>query len=78
MKKWKKATLLDVETVRSIKLGWKVRRQVQQKLLEQKLLKCFLEPNERDTCIARYPKVMQPMIQDFMRNAQKQMRLNKK
>jgi hypothetical protein len=76
MNKRKKATLLNVETVKSIKLGWTVKRQVQQELLQRKLLKCFLDPGEGQTCIARYPEVMQPMIEDFMRKAEKQLRIS--
>jgi len=76
MKKRKKTALLNVETVKSMKLGWKVERQVQQDLLQEKLLKCFLDPSEGQTCIARYPEAMQPMIEDFMRKAEKQMRLS--
>jgi hypothetical protein len=76
MKKQKKATLLNVETAKSMKLGWKVERQVQQDLLQEKLLKCFLDPNEAQTCFARYPEAMHPMIEDFMRKAEKQMRLS--
>lgn len=75
MKKRKKAALANGEMVKSVKLGWKVERQVQQELLQQKLLKCFLDPSEGQTCIARYPAAMQPMIEDFMRKAEKQMRL---
>jgi Trp operon repressor len=75
MKKRKKAKLLNVETVKSIKLAWKVGRQVQQEILQKKLLQCFLEPSERHMCIARYPEAMQPMIEDFMRKAEKQIRL---
>lgn len=76
MKKRKKATLLNVETIDSMMLGWKVERQVQQEILQKKLLQCFLEQSEEHTCIARYPEAMQPMIEDFMRKAEKQIRLN--
>jgi Trp operon repressor len=76
MKKTKKATLLNAETVDSMKLNWKVERQVQQEILQQKLLQCFLEPSEGHACIARYPQSMQPMIEDFMRKAERQMRLS--
>ena len=76
MKKRKKAALLNVETVDSMKLGWKIGRQVQQEILQKKLLQCFLKPSEGHTCIARYPEAMQPMIEDFMRKAEKQIRLN--
>jgi hypothetical protein len=76
MKKRKKAALLSAETVGSMKLGWKVERQVQQEILEKKLLQCFLESSEGHDCIARYPQSMQPMIEDFMRRAERQMRLS--
>jgi hypothetical protein len=75
VKKRKKAKLLNVGTVKSVKLGWTVKRQVQQELLQRKLLKCFLDPSEGRTCIARYPEVMQPMIEDFMRKAERQLRI---
>lgn len=76
MKKRKKATLLNGETVKSMKLSWKVERQVQQEILQRKLMQCYLEPSEGHACIARYPEVMQPMIEDFMRKAEKQVRLS--
>jgi hypothetical protein len=75
MKKRKMATLFNVETIDDLKLSWKVRRQVQQKLLQEKLMECFLRPSEGNACIARYPEAMQPMIEDFMRKAEKQIRL---
>lgn len=75
MKKQKKAKMLNVETVKSLKLSWKVGRQVQQEILQKKLLQCFLEPSGGPTCIARYPEAMQPMIEDFMRKAEKQIRI---
>ena len=74
MKKRKKATLPNVETIDSMKLSWKIERQVQQEILQKKLLQCFLEQSEGHTCIARYPEAMRPMIQDFMRKAEKQIR----
>jgi predicted amidophosphoribosyltransferase len=76
MKKQKKARLLNVETIKSIKLCWKAGRQLQQELLQDKLLKCFLDPSEERPCIARYPEAMHPMIEDFVRKAEKQMRLS--
>jgi hypothetical protein len=75
MKKRKKAALLNVENIDSMKLSWKVERQVQQEILQKKLMQCFLEPSEGHACIARYPEAMQPMIKDFMRKAEKQIRL---
>jgi hypothetical protein len=76
MKKRKKATLLNAETVKSMKLSWKIERQVQQEILQRKLMQCYLEPSEGHACIARYPEAMQPMIEDFMRKAEKQVRLS--
>jgi hypothetical protein len=58
-----------------MKLSWKVGRQVQQEILQKKLMQCFLKPNEKATCISRYPEAMQPMIQDFMRKVEKQVRI---
>jgi len=76
MKKRKKTTMFNAETVDSVKLGWKVERQVQQEILQKKLLECFSEPNEGHAFIARYPESMHPMIEDFMRRAERQMRLS--
>ena len=78
MKKGKKVKLLEVEAAENIKLGWRVRRQVQQEILQKKLVQCFLKPSEGDTCIRRYPEAMQPMIMDFMRKADEQTKLRSK
>jgi hypothetical protein len=75
MKKHKKIKLLDAKAVEDMKLRWKVRRQVQQEILEKKLMDCYLRPSEWDACIERYPEAMQPMIKDFMRRADEQIRL---
>jgi Trp operon repressor len=75
MKKRKKVGLHEVQTFKSVKLGWKIRRQVQQEILQKKLLQCFLKPSERQTCIDRYPEAMQPMIRDFMRKAEEKARI---
>jgi len=74
MKKRKKVEVLDAQAAESIKLGWRVERQVQQEILQRKLLQCFLEPCEGHACIKRYPEAMQPMIRDFMRRAREQTR----
>ncbi|HVO86015.1 MAG TPA: hypothetical protein VMT06_02705 [Candidatus Eisenbacteria bacterium] len=60
----------DVRAAKSIKLRWRIRRQVQQELLQKKLVQCFLKPQESHAIIKRYPEAMQPMIRDFMRKAQ--------
>jgi hypothetical protein len=75
MKKQKKLDLHDVQVVESIKLAWKARRQVQQEILQKKLVQCFLKPRKGRKCIKRYPEAMQPMIKDFMRKAEEQTRL---
>jgi hypothetical protein len=75
MKRRKKTELFNVETIENMKLGWKVGRQVQQEILQKKLMECFLEPSGGRMNMARYPEAMQPMIEDFMRKAEKQIRL---
>ena len=75
MKKQKKVDLHDVQVAERIKLAWEVRRQVQQEILQEKLVQCFLMPHKGRKCIQRYPEAMQPMIKDFMRKAEKQTRL---
>jgi hypothetical protein len=75
MNKRKKVKLLQVQDAESIQLRWKVRRQVQQEILQKKLMQCFSNPSEGNACIKRYPEAMQPMIRDFMRKADEQTRL---
>ena len=67
-----------VHDVESVKLRWKVTRQIQQELLEEKLAQCFLKSSEWKECIDQYPVAMQPMIMDFMRKADEQTRLLKR
>jgi len=74
MKKQKKVNLLEVHSAKRTKLAWKVRRQVQQEMLQKKLAQCFLKPRKGHACIQRYPEAMQPMIEDFMRKAGEQSR----
>jgi hypothetical protein len=73
----KKVKLSNVQTVKNVKLGWQVKRQVQQEILQKKLVQCFLRPSEGNACIKRYPEAMQPMIMDFMRKADEQTRLHR-
>jgi hypothetical protein len=75
MKKQKKVDLLNVKASERIKLAWEVRRQVQQEMLQKKLVRCFLKPRKGYAYIQRYPEAMQPMIRDFMRKAEEQTRL---
>jgi hypothetical protein len=77
MKKHKKIKLLDAKAVEDMKLRWKVRRQVQQEILEKKLMDYYLRPGEWDACIERYPEAMQPMIKDFLLKADEQIRLHR-
>ena len=75
MKKQKKVDLNDVQVTEKMKLAWEVRRQVQQEILEKKLMQCFLKPSNGHKCIQQYPEAMQPMIKDFMQKAEKRTRL---
>jgi hypothetical protein len=77
MKERKKVRWLDVQVAERIKLGWKVRRQVQQEILQKKLTQLFLTPYEMDAYIKRYPEAMQPMIRDFMQKVEEQTRLRR-
>jgi hypothetical protein len=72
MKKRKKVKWLDVHAAERIKLCWKVRRQVQQEILQKKLAQFFLTPYQMDAYINRYPEAMQLMIRDFIRKAEEQ------
>jgi hypothetical protein len=72
MKKNKKVNLNDVRVAERMKLAWNVRRQVQQEILQEKLMQCFLMPHEERKCIQQYPEAMQPMIKDFLQKAEKQ------
>jgi hypothetical protein len=73
MKK-KKIDLQD-EVAEKVKLAWEVKRQVQQEILQKKLVQCFLKPRKGRKCIQQYPEAMQPMIKDFMRKAEEQTKL---
>jgi hypothetical protein len=75
MTKRKKVKPTEVQSIKNIKLGWKVRRQVQQELLQKKLTQYFLMSSVGRFYIRRYPEAMQPMIKDFMLEAEKQTRL---
>jgi hypothetical protein len=76
MKRRKKLNLHDVQALKSIKLGWEIKRQVQQEILEKKLVQCFLTPSEGRSYIKKYPEAMQPMIRDFMRKAEEKVRIH--
>jgi len=69
VRKMKKTDLRDVEAVERMKLTWQISRQIQQKMLERKLIQCVLKPRKGLECLQRYPEGMQPMIRDFLRKA---------
>ena len=76
MSKRKKIKVREAKAEKNIKLGWKIRRQIQQEILQKRLVECFLKPGERRHYLERYPEAMQPMIKDFIREAEKQTRLH--
>ena len=75
MKKSMKVELRGVKDVENMKLRWKAARQIQQELLEKKLLQCARAPIEDEACIKLYPQAMQPLMREFIRKAEEQMRL---
>jgi hypothetical protein len=75
MKKRKKVDLLGLQIAERMKLGWEMRRQAQQEILQEKLMQCVLKPRKGHMCIQQYPEAMQPMIEDFMRKAEEQKKL---
>jgi hypothetical protein len=70
----RKEDLLGVQNSERTKLIWKARRQVQQKMLEEKLMQCYLEKRSGRECSIHYPESMDPLIEDFMRKADEQMK----
>jgi hypothetical protein len=74
MKKKVKVELLDVEAAENMKLRWKAARQIQQGLLEKKLLQCYLSPGEDEVCIKQYPLAMQLMMREFIQKAEEKTR----
>jgi hypothetical protein len=73
MKKTVKVELQGARDVENMKLRWKAARQIQQELLEKKLLG-FLCPIEDAAWIQQYPQTMQPLMREFIRKAEEQMR----
>jgi len=69
----KKTDLLDVKAVERMKLTWQISRQIQQEMLQKKLVQCILKPRKGLECLQRYPMGMQPMIRDFVRKAAESM-----
>jgi hypothetical protein len=74
MKKKLKVELIDVEAAENMKLRWKATRQIQQELLEKKLMQCFLSPGEDELCIKQYPVAMQLMMREFIQKAEEKTR----
>ncbi len=70
----RKEDLLGVQNAERTKLIWKAKRQVQQEILEKKLMQCYLEKRSGRACSIRYPEAMDPLIEDFMRKADEQMK----
>lgn len=68
----KKTDILNFEDVEKSRLAWQINRQIQQEMLETKLMKFLLKPQKEIGCLQRYPEAMQPMIRDFMRKAEEQ------
>lgn len=73
MKKTVKVELQGARDVENMELRWKAARQIQQELLEKKLLG-FLSPIEDAAWIKQYPQTMQPLMREFIRKAEEQMR----
>jgi len=74
MKKSIKVELRGLKDAENMKLRWKAARQIQQELLEKKLLQCLLNPSEDEACIKQYPLAMQPLMREFVRKTEEQMR----
>ena len=70
----RKEDLLGVQNSERTKLIWKARRQVQQEMLAKKLMQCYLEKRSGRECSIQYPEAMDPLIEDFMRKADEQMK----
>ena len=73
MKKAAKVKLSEAKDIESIELRSKAARQIQQELLEKKLLG-FLSPIEDEARIEQYPQTMQLLIMEFIQKAEKQMK----
>jgi hypothetical protein len=72
MKNRKKVNLPGVQDRERIEFIWKIRRQVQQEILEKKLMQCFLKGRDGHECAPQYPEAMDPLIKDFMRKAEQE------
>lgn len=68
----KKTDLLRVSDPERTKLVWKIRRQTQQKLLEEKLIKALFS----SCLVLPYPEAMNPFVEDFAQKAENMMKRN--
>jgi hypothetical protein len=73
MRKPKSVNVLNLPDLKKIKFVWKIRRQMQQEVLEDKLMHLLL--NERPNI--QYPEAMNPLIEDFMRKAEREIKREK-
>ena len=73
MQKRKNVNVLNLPDSKKIKFVWKIRRQMQQEVLEDKLMRLLL--NERPNI--QYPEAMNPLIEDFLRKAEREIKLEK-
>ena len=74
MKKSIRVELRSYKDAENMKLRWKAARQIQQELLEKKLQQYLLNPSENETCIKQYPLAMQPLMREYIRKTEEQMR----
>ena len=73
MRKRKRIDLLGVPNSKRIRLVWKARRQIQQEVLEEKLKHLLFGGRAN----LRYPEAMNPLIEDFMRKADDELKRKK-
>lgn len=66
----KKVDILDVKAAERMKVAWEINRQIQQEILQKKLVQYFLKPRKGLASLQRYPEAMQPMIKDFMQKVE--------
>ncbi len=72
MTKRKRINLLSFSDIEKTKLVWKIRRQIQQKILEEKLMNTL-----SSSCTSMpYPEAMNPFVKDFTRKAENEIKRN--
>ncbi len=70
MRKPKSLNVLNIPDSKKIKFVWKIRRQMQQEILEDKLMHLLLNARAN----LQYPEAMNPLIEDFMRKAEREIK----